>query len=128
MMRAAAGRGVLRLGLLRSQGRAVAAQIWIVMNGTAAVLKLAHDEAAKSLSPGTVLTALMIRDLLDHEHVAELDFGRGDDPYKRLWTGRRRQRIGIELIDPLRPAGFFGLARHVLGRARRRLRRRKTSA
>ncbi|MCW3476882.1 GNAT family N-acetyltransferase [Rhodovastum sp. RN2-1] len=119
MMRHAAELGALRLGILRAAGQPVAAQIWIVMNGQAAVLKLAHDEAFKALSPGTLLTALMIRDLLDQEHVAELDFGRGDDPYKQLWAGQRRQRVGVLLINPRRPRGLALLARHLLGRARR---------
>ena len=37
---------------------------WVLAGGTATVLKLAHDEAARSRSPGTVLTAAMIRGLL----------------------------------------------------------------
>jgi len=123
MMRRAADVGVLRLGLLRAAGKVVAAQIWIVQAGRASVLKLAHDEADRALSPGTVLTALMIRDLIGREAVTELDFGRGDDPYKQLWATRRRQRIGIVLANPLRVRGLTMLGRQVLGHARRRLAR-----
>lgn len=119
LMRAAASAGVLRLVVLRLQGHPVAAQYWIVSGGVASVLKLAHDEAAKAMSPGTVLTAVMVRRLLDEERVTELDFGRGDDPYKMLWAGRRRQRIGVILANPLRPAGLGVLLRHLLGRTRR---------
>ena len=122
LMRHAAAAAVLRLGILRSGEKPIAAQLWIVAHGQACVLKLAHDEAFKALSPGTVLTALMLRDLLDTEHVEEIDFGRGDDPYKRLWTGHRRQRIGLLLINPRRPSGLAALARQLAGRARRRLR------
>jgi hypothetical protein len=121
MMRRAAAIGVLRLGLLRAGERVIAAQIWIVQGGRAAVLKLAHDEADKALSPGTVLTALMIRELIGHERVTELDFGRGDDPYKQLWATQRRQRIGIVLANPLRLRGLTALGRQALGHARRRL-------
>lgn len=123
MMRAAAAAGVLRVGVLRHEGRPAAAQYWTVSAGRAAVLKLAHDEAFKPLSPGTVLTAHLIRHLLEHERVGELDFGRGDDDYKRSWTGRRRQRIGLLLVNPRRPGGLAALGRAWLGRARRRLRR-----
>jgi CelD/BcsL family acetyltransferase involved in cellulose biosynthesis len=121
MMRRAAAIGVLRLGLLRAEGRVIAAQIWIVQGGRAAVLKLAHDEADRALSPGTVLTALMIRELIGGEAVTELDFGRGDDPYKQLWATQRRQRIGIVLANPLRLRGLAALSRQALGHARRRL-------
>jgi len=123
LMRQAAAAGALRLGVLRTtEKKPIAAQLWIVAHGQACVLKLAHDEAFKALSPGTVLTALMLRDLLDGERVKEIDFGRGDDPYKRLWTGHRRQRIGLLLINPRRPAGLAALARQLAGRVRRRLR------
>lgn len=122
LMRAAAAAGALRLGLLHAGGTAIAAQFWTVAGGTANVLKLAHDEAHKALSPGTVLTARMIAHLLDEERVAALDFGRGDDPYKRLWTTRRRQRIGLFLAAPWHPAGAAVLLRQGLGRLRRTLR------
>lgn len=120
MMREAAAAGALRLGILRSEGQVIAAQIWIVANGAAMVVKLAHDEAFKPLSPGTVLTARMIRHLLD-EGVQRLDFGRGDDPYKQSWTTQRGQLIGIVLANPWRPRGAATILRHVAGRWRRRL-------
>ncbi len=115
-MRAAAGAGALRLGLLRAGGEAVAAQLWVVAGGVATVHKLAHDAAARAHSPGTVLTALMIRHLLDEERAAALDFGRGDDAYKSGWTGQRRQRIGVQLCPPWQPAGAAAIARHLAGR------------
>jgi Acetyltransferase (GNAT) domain len=121
MMRQAAAEGMLRLGLLRAQGRPVAAQIWIVLAGRATVLKLAHDEADNALSPGTVLTALMLRELIDRERVSEIDFGRGDDAYKQLWVTQRRQRIGVMLCNPLRPRGLAVLAHQWVGAARRRV-------
>jgi CelD/BcsL family acetyltransferase involved in cellulose biosynthesis len=116
LMRETATAGLLRLGLWHIGGVAVAAQFWIVEAGTATVLKLAHDEACHADSPGTVLTALMLRRLLDEEHVTAIDFGRGDDAYKQGWATGRRQRIGVVLIDPRRPAGLGFLARHAVGR------------
>lgn len=120
-MRAAAGLGVLRLGILSEGGTPVAAQFWTLAGGTATVLKLAHDRDRDALSPGTVLTALMLRGMFGEGGVAAVDFGRGDDPYKRLWAAERRQRIGISLVNPRRPAGLAYLARHHLGRQRRRI-------
>jgi CelD/BcsL family acetyltransferase involved in cellulose biosynthesis len=79
------------------------------------VLKLAHDEAFKAHSPGTVLTAMMIRHLLDNERVTRIDFGRGDDAYKQGWAVERQQRVGVVLVDPGRPAGLVALLRHRFG-------------
>jgi hypothetical protein len=123
LMRQTAALGVLRLGVLWIGTQPVAAQVWIVEHGTATVLKLAHDEALKGDSPGTVLTALMLRQMLDQEHVAEIDFGRGDDGYKQGWAGQRRQRIGLVLANPWRMDGLAFLARHAAERVRGWLRR-----
>lgn len=120
LLRAAATTGMLRLAVLRRDGAPVAAQYWLLAGGTATVLKLAHDEAAKAISPGTVLTALTIRHLLEQDGAAELDFGRGDDPYKAGWTGLRRQREGLLLCPLLHPAGASAILRHVAGAVRRR--------
>jgi hypothetical protein len=135
LLRAAAPAGLLRLGILREAegGRAVAAQYWVLDRATdlagagaarrATVLKLAHDETARAASPGTVLTAMMVKLLIEEDGVRVLDFGRGDDAYKQLWVGARRQRIGFVIADPLSPWGAAALARQAAGVALRRVRR-----
>ena len=120
-MRECAADGSLRLGLLSLDGKPLAAQFWVVRDGNAAVLKLAHDEESRALSPGTVLTALMIRHMLESEQVTSLDFGRGDDGYKKDWVRARRQRVGFLLTNPRRWQGCVAMSRHVAGLARRRL-------
>lgn len=128
LMRHAAAAGWLRLGLLRRDGQAIAVQLWILHDGIAAVLKLAHDEAFKPLSPGTVLTAWMLRRLVSEEAAVGIDFGRGDDPYKQLWTSARRQRVGVVLANPWHPGGAAMLLRHGLGRLRQAARGLRASA
>lgn len=120
LMRAAAAVGALRLGILRDAGgEPIAAQYWLVSGGQASLLKLAYVQEARAASPGTVLTALMIRRLLEEDRVETLDFGRGDDAYKPLWVSERRQRIGLVLADPRHPAGMLALARQAAGQGRR---------
>ena len=121
-IRAAASLGVARVGVWWIGDTPAAAQFWIVEHGRATVLKLAHDEAFKAHSPGTVLTAWMIRHMIEREHVAAVDFGRGDDDYKQGWVAERSQRTGLVLINPRHPRGLLALARHTLGRVRARLR------
>lgn len=115
-LREAAAAGILRMAVLRHDGQPVAAQYWTVEDGVATVLKLAHDESLKQLSPGTVLTAVMIRRLFERDGIGEIDFGRGDDVYKQLWASQRRQRIGWLLANPLHPVGLAAAVRHVAGR------------
>jgi hypothetical protein len=118
-IRASAAVGTLRLATLHLGPTPIAAQFWLVHEGWAAVLKLAYDEAFKKLAPGNVLTALVIRHLLEQEHVHTLDFGRGDDEYKSQWTGSRRQRVGALVVNPLSATGVLAIARHSVGKVRK---------
>jgi hypothetical protein len=128
LVQRAAESGVLRLGVLRQGGTPLAAQYWIVQHGTASLLKLAHDKTATAISPGTLLTAMMLRCLLEQETLAEFDFGRGDDPYKQAWTRQRRQRIGVMLANPRHPRGLAVLARRGAAQAAKALFRRTIPA
>ena len=122
LMRATALTGTARLGLWFVGETPVATQFWVVEQGRATVLKLAHDEAFKAHSPGTVLSAMMLRHLLDREHVTEIDYGRGDDPYKQGWAQQRRQRVGLLLATPWRLGGMVAVLKHKAGRIRSRMR------
>ncbi|GIL39041.1 GNAT family N-acetyltransferase [Roseiterribacter gracilis] len=120
--RAASEVGVLRMALLLLDDQPVAAQIWTVLDDRASVLKLAHDQKYDELSPGTVLTALALERLIDDDQVAEIDFGRGDDPYKRLWAHNRRGFVGVETARWTRPAEAMRIVRHAAGSLLRKVR------
>lgn len=120
LMRALARAGWLRLALCHIEGRPIAAQLWTVVGGRATVLKLAHDGEQDRLSPGTLLTAFAIRTLIERDGISSLDFGRGDDPYKRAWTRHRTPHIGILWTSVARRPALA--VRHVLGGLLRRRR------
>lgn len=117
LIRLCAERGWLRLGLAHYDGEAVAAQIWIVSHGRAAIYKLAYDERFAPLSAGTVLTAFLMRQVIDVDHVEEIDYLIGDDAYKKDWLSHRRERWGIMAYNPATAAGLLGAARESAGRA-----------
>lgn len=98
--------GRLRLAVAHAGGEAIAAQMWTVEGGTAFIHKLAHRESAKPLSPGTVLSAALFRHVIDEDHVTTVDFGTGDDPYKRDWMERVRPRYRLALYRPLAPRNW----------------------
>ncbi|WP_271077698.1 GNAT family N-acetyltransferase [Aurantiacibacter sp. MUD61] len=84
--------GRYRFAIARHEGRAIAAQFWTVDGGTAYIHKLAHRKDAKALSPGTTLTAALFQHVIDMDRVQQVDFGTGDDPYKRDWMEQKRLR------------------------------------
>jgi hypothetical protein len=120
LVRAAAARGALRLGLCHFGEAPAAAQIWLVWRGRATIFKLAYDERFRPCSPGTALTWWMMRHMLDQERVTEVDFGHGDDDYKRSWLPQRRERWGILGFNPHSVAGLALAARHIAGRSLKR--------
>jgi hypothetical protein len=115
--------GHLRMGLATIDGQPVAAQFWTVEGGTAFIHKLAHDEAAKAHSPGTLLSAAMFEHVIDRDKVREIDFGTGNDPYKRDWMESVRSRYRLEAIRPFSLRRWPALARLAIGAARSRFAR-----
>ncbi|MEZ5737505.1 MAG: GNAT family N-acetyltransferase [Novosphingobium sp.] len=110
----AAGR--LRLGVARAEGEAVAAQMWTVEGNTAFIHKLAHRETAKPLSPGSVLSAALFRHVIDVDRVSTVDFGTGNDGYKRDWMEDVRPRFRIDAMRPLAPQNWLIFAKAGLRR------------
>ena len=108
----AAGR--LRLGLACADGVPVAAQLWTVEHGTAFIHKLAHTEAAKPLSPGTTLSAALFERVIDCDRVELVDFGTGDDGYKRDWMEEVRPRYRLDCFRAAAPQNWAAIARQRL--------------
>lgn len=112
-----AKRGQLRLGVVRIGEKPIAAQIWIVNSGRAYIYKLAHDRAYNHLAPGTLLTAHLMRWVIENDQVAEVDFMSGDEPFKRQWMSHRRERCGLVANDLHSIDGWLGAAREAVSRA-----------
>lgn len=108
--------GRFRLGLALTDDKPVAAQFWTVESGTAFIHKLAHLEAARAFSPGTVLTAAMFARVIDRDRVSFVDFGTGDDAYKRDWMEQARMRYRLVMLQPARPANWPAIGKAILRR------------
>ncbi len=113
--RTCARRGWLRLGLAWRDDVPIAAQFWFVMHRRAYIFKLAYDERFAKLSSGTVLTAHLMKHVLDQDRVVEVDYLTGDDPYKQCWMTRRRERIGILACNLFTFEGLASAATEVAG-------------
>lgn len=110
--------GTLRLGVARKDGKPLAVQLWLVENGEAVIHKLAYREDAKELSPGTILGEAMFRRAIDTDRVKVIDYGTGDDAYKRDWMDERRPLWRLQAFNPGTLKGLTGAARALAGRLR----------
>ena len=98
--------GRLRMGIARIGGIPVAAQFWTVEDGTAFIHKLAHVEDSLKASPGTLLSAALFRHVIEIDGVKRIDFGTGNDGYKRDWMNRHDPLWRIEAFNPSRVAAW----------------------
>ena len=103
--------GALRMGIAEIAGEPVAAQFWTVEGGTAWIHKLAHDEAHRAHAPGTLLTAALFAGVIDEARVHTVDFGTGNDPYKRDWMEAQRPRYALQFYRPTATRHWPALAR-----------------
>lgn len=121
LCRTAAKQGWLRLGVLRLGDMPIAAQLWLVHDKAAYIYKLAYDDHYRRLSAGSVLTAALMRHVIDVDGVTLVDYLTGDEPYKRDWMSRRRERLGIIAFRPTTLTGLLAAGRHYLGKISRHL-------
>ena len=113
--------GRYRFALARHDGQAVAAQFWTVDGHTAFIHKLAHRESAKPLSPGTTLSAALFEHVIDVDGVDMIDFGTGDDGYKRDWMEAKRTRWRLTCLRATSPRNWpsigYAMARKLVSPA-----------
>lgn len=120
LCRLAAREGWLRLGILTVKDIPVAGQIWLVKDKIAYIYKLAYKESHRRLSAGTILTASLMEHVIDTDRVESVDYGIGDDPYKRDWMTHRRDRIGLVAFRKYRLRGILAAATHFGRKAAKR--------
>lgn len=122
LIRQCAAKGWLRLGIAFYDEEPIATQLWIVSYQKAAIYKLSYDEKFSPLSAGTILTAHLMRYVLDIDKVTEVDYLIGDDNYKKDWVSHRRERWGLSAYNPFTFGGLAAGTFWTLGHARRALR------
>jgi len=119
--RLALERGWLRLYVLRLDGEPAAALYGMRYGPTFLFYQSGFDPRFARHAVGLALMGLVIREAIA-EGAAEFDLLHGDEPYKSLWAGRRRQLQHLELYPPT-PRGRWSrrltrLARTARGAAR----------
>ncbi len=109
--------GKLRLLFLELDGRPIAAQLGLVDDRILFVLKNFYDESYKRYCPGTVLGFDMFSRVMTGESIREINYMKGDQPYKARWAPQMRLRYDWTIPLGLRGSVAVGLKN--LLRARR---------
>ncbi len=81
-----AAKGWLRAYLLIAGGEPIAYFTSFTYRGTCYLEDLAYDKRYKKLGPGSVMIFRIIQDFYAHEPPEVLDFGYGDNTYKRVYS------------------------------------------
>lgn len=90
---------ILRLGVLYVDGKPTAGQLWIAGGEKAIIYKLAYDKQYRDLGVGSILSREMFRVAIDEDHVDEIDYGVGSEPYKQDWMSSVRRIEGVEAFN-----------------------------
>jgi CelD/BcsL family acetyltransferase involved in cellulose biosynthesis len=105
----------LRVAILYLDGQPVATEVYILFNGQATSYKGGYDPAYKNFSPASVLRVFAVKHLIEVDGVSEIDFGYGDQPYKKNWLSQGRWLIGILAFNPHSLTGWNLLLAHING-------------
>ena len=119
---AACPRGVLRLGFLRLDGRAIAMQIAMVAGGGYWLNKIGYDDEFAACSPGL----LLLRDSIAHavgEGLQSFEFLGRSEPWIGAWTDQARHTVALHAY-PRTPVGAAALAADAAAMGARQARRR----
>jgi len=116
LCRLAAQQGWLRLGIMRVADQPAAAQLWLVHAGKAYIFKLAYDARFSQCSAGSILTAEMMRRVIDLDHCRAIDFCTGNDAYKKDWMNQRGSLLGLIAFNPRSVRGLAAAFRHFGGK------------
>jgi len=95
----AARMGWFRCGLLLYNQTVIATLIVIVYGKKAYLLETNYDQEFSEWSPGLILNAEVVTHLIDKDCVTELDTMKGDEPYKKSWFPKERDRFGLVIFS-----------------------------
>jgi len=114
-------RGWLDFWGLFADGEVVALELGCRLGDQRTGLNPAFDPAMARFSPGLVLRAMMLQELI-HEGVARYDFGAGDETYKIRWSNTLKHFVHVRLARPGTRASYEIRLAIAVERVRKRLR------
>jgi len=121
LLREAASHSRLRMGVLYLNGTPVATEVGLLHDNRATMIKTAYDSRYREHSVGAIVMMDVIKHLIEVDRVREIDFGRDDQAYKKLWVPQQRERWAVVACNPRTARGLLALGRILSVQARRSL-------
>lgn len=119
-----AGRGILRLFMLRLEGRPLAMCLALQAHGACHLLKAGYDMAFSRHSPGNILMHAVMRECFA-AGVARVELNGDSEPYKLCWARATHDYKRLEAFAPTTAGRLawasYQYARPVTSRVRQRL-------
>ena len=125
-VRQAMASGHMQVAILLIDNTPAAAQIYLSFNGQVAAYKSAYAPAFKQHSPASLLRLFSFKQLFGegpHGPLTEINFGYGDEAYKKDWLPQKRSLFSLTVINRQRLLGRkceaylrWQLAKQVAGR------------
>jgi CelD/BcsL family acetyltransferase involved in cellulose biosynthesis len=106
----AASLGWLRLAFLRLDGRAIAFQFDLEVDGTYYSLKIGFDPAYERFSPGKLLAYAMVSRAVA-SGLGRYELLGTDEAWKYRWTETTHERVALRAFAPT-PAGLAAWSNH----------------
>jgi len=106
-----AKRDWVRFLVLYGDERPLAAECFFVHGNIASSFRTAYDLNYRDFSVGSIVLQRMLEHVMTIDNVLEIDFGPGDEPYKKQWLSKRRKlwRIRAYHTGRLRARVTYGL-------------------
>lgn len=114
MIHLAAQRNYLRLGILYLQDKPVACLLMLLYGKVGMIYKLAYDPEYNNFSPGSILTLDLIHRVMETDGVTYLDYGIGNDGYKKDWMKECYTKTSLIFWNLKTVRGLCLFARHTV--------------
>jgi hypothetical protein len=104
----------VRFLVIYADDKPIAAECFFVHAGIANSFRTAYDLGYRDYSVGSIVLQRMIEHVMGQDAVREIDFGPGDEPYKKQWLSKRRKLWRLRAYDERLLMGRIGYGLRVI--------------
>ena len=104
----------LRMGMLFVDNQPAAVQLWFIQAQIASIFKLAYSPQYQEFSVGSILSMALSKHVIEQDRVTAIEFGMGNERYKKDWMSKQRQRIVYQVFNHRTLRGNLAAIKYLL--------------